>query len=180
MLPKMKKIKNKYLFLIPIVVVLLPCKFFGFLDSKINLLLFKICCVALIMYGCKLGVQQSVLATLIVLIIFYKVNNLCYLRFTEGLVDYKGVNPFLNTNMLIPMDMANKRIRVEDLVTYENNMKNIENIRNKSILGKLYEHQTIPKLCSFRNKDEIDRGLKANSEMSSSLSSRLPTSIHNL
>lgn len=162
----LKKIKKVHiLFFVFLVLLYIPCNSYSFLSIGYNYLFFRICCALLILFGCKSkNVNISILIALCVIVLFYKVNNVCGLKFKENFVT--GVdNPFVNSPFSV--DMSNTNVKNCDPVTYN---KFLEHSNDNSIYGRLYENQVIPKHHDFRSKEDLDRLLKLESESLSDIS----------
>ena len=93
---KFKNIKNEYIFLgLLVVIFYTPCHYFNFLSSYTNFFIFRILCASIILYGCKFSINTSVIISSIVMLLFYKINNICGLKFIEGmeLIKNSNINP---------------------------------------------------------------------------------------
>lgn len=172
---KFKNLKKEYVLLTLFVILFYtPCSYYKFLSNSTNFFIFRTFCAAIILYGCKLGINSSVIITTCILVLFYKINTMCGLKYREGMIVYDESTPYLHTKMLIPLDVGNKMIKTNDLISYE---KYIKNVNDNSILGKLYENEIIPKHLDFNRNIELDRKIKVDSELNSAKSREIPTQI---
>ena len=161
-----KKLKREYiLFLFFLVLLYIPCNNYKILSKGYNYLVFKIFCACIILYGCKsANINTSILLALCVIVLFYKVNNVCGLRFKENFVS--GVeNPFVNSAFNV--DVSNSNVKNCDPVTYD---RFLEHSEDNSVRGRLYQNQVIPKHHDFRTKEDLDRLIKLEAEKSSDIS----------
>ena len=162
------KKKNKlqlYLFAL-IVIYIIPCSFFNFLDNVIYLNVFRILCAGALIYASQQNINTLICIFMCVFLLYSKVNNICGLRFREGMFSVlPPVTPYVNKPIYVPMDVTNKSIQGK--VNYE---RFFENVTSDGIMGKYNINQDVPKHHDYRNKLNLDRLIKIEGEVSSNMS----------
>lgn len=158
------KYKNKlqmYL-LVLFVIYIIPCSSFNFLNNEIFFNLFRILCVVTLIYASQQKSNILICLFIGVFLLYSKVNNICGLRFRDEMFSISPqVSPYVNKSIFVPMDVTNKKI--QDKVNYKRFFKNVASDEK---MGKYDLNQKVPKHHDFRNKINLDRLLKVESELS--------------
>tara|TARA_B100000242_G_C42869702_1_gene403610 strand:- start:175 stop:498 length:324 start_codon:yes stop_codon:yes gene_type:complete len=91
---------------------------------------------------------------------------MCGLRFREPMFAVlPPISPYNNKPVFVPMDVTNKNM--QSRVNYE---RFFENVTEDGLMGKYNINQEIPKHHDLRNKVNLDRLLKIESELSNNMS----------
>ncbi len=162
------KYKNKLqLYLVALFIIyIIPCSTYKFLNNVIYFNLFRILCVIALIYASQQNINILISIFMCVFLLYAKVNEICGLKFREGMFSMlPPVSPYVNKPIYVPMDVTNKNM--QDIVNYE---RFFENVTNDGIMGKYNINQNVPKHHDYRNKSNLDRLLKLESELSSNMS----------
>ena len=163
----LKHKNNINLYLVALAVIFfMPCSTFKFLEDTNYFNLFKLLCVILLIYACQQKPNILICMCICVFFLYYKVNNMCGLRFREPMFAVlPPINPYNNKPVFVPMDVTNKNM--QERVNYE---RFFENVTGDGLMGKYNIDQEIPKHHDLRNKVNLDRLLKIESELSNNMS----------
>ena len=154
---------NLYLFTL-VVIFFIPCSTFKFLENSNYFNLFRLMCVIILIYACQQKPNILVCMSLCVFFLYYKINNICGLRFREPMFAVlPPISPYNNKPVFVPMDVRNKNMQVN----YE---RFFENVTSDGLMGKYNINQNIPKHHDLRNNINLDRLLKLESELSNNMS----------
>ena len=90
----------------------------------------------------------------------------CGLRFRESMFAVlPPISPYNNIPVFVPMDVRNRNMQ-----NYVNYQRFFDNVTSDGLMGKYNINQVIPKHHDLRNKDNLDRLLKIESELSNNMS----------
>ena len=148
------------------VVCMLPCKYYSFLQNSNYFNIFRILCLVTLIFASQQEINITIMVTLCVFLLYYKVNNYCGLKYREPMFAVlPPISPYNNKPIFVPMDVRNKFM--QERVNYE---RFFDNVTNDGLMGKYDINQEIPKHHDLRNKNSIDRLLKIEGELANNMS----------